>query len=85
MRFLTVLFLFHLLSTVYAGFPEWSPTFGVKGTSPQKLSLSLGISNVPWGGYFGGDTGLLFRLEPGLAGWKVHLGIRNTFSMIFFR
>ncbi len=70
-----------LVLPVMAGFDNWSPTIGVKLTTPQKMCLSLGISGTSWGGLFGPDSGILIRLEPGLSGGKLHLGTRHTFSM----
>jgi len=63
-------------------FPDWSPTIDVKVTYPQKASVSIGISSISWGSLWGGGNGVVFRVEPGLAGGKVHLGVRNAFSMI---
>ncbi len=71
------------VSEVKGSILEWSPTVGVKVTAPQKLSVSIGFCNIPWIGLWGGDTGMVFRLEPGLAGGKIHLGIRSAFSMVF--
>ncbi len=70
-------------SPVIGGILPCSPTVGVKLTSPQKLSVSIGISGIPWGVPWGDDTGMVFRLEPGLSGGKIHLGIRSSFRMIF--
>ena len=83
MRLLAVLVLLLSVSAVNGGFPEYSPTVGVKVTVPQKISVSIGFSNIPWNSLWGGDSGMVFRLEPGLAGGKVHLGIRSAFSMVF--
>ncbi len=83
MKLLAVLVILCSVSPVNGGFPEWTPTVGVKVTTPQKLSVSIGFSNIPWNSLWGGDSGMVFRLEPGLAGGKVHLGIRSAFSMVF--
>jgi hypothetical protein len=61
--------------------PDWSPSVGVQVTVPQKLSVSLGVSNIPWGILWGDRGGLLIRLEPGISGGKLHLGLRDVFSM----
>jgi hypothetical protein len=58
-----------------------SPTASLQITTPQKASLSLGLSGVEWGSLWGPDAGFLVRLEPGLAGGKVHLGSRFAFSI----
>jgi hypothetical protein len=62
---------------------SWSPTAGVQVTFPQKLSVSVGISSVPWGRVWSSDGGVLLRLEPGFSGGKLHLGVRNALSMVF--
>jgi hypothetical protein len=71
------------VSPVRGDFPDWSPSLAVKVTSPQKLSVSIGISSISWGSVWGGGSGVVFRVEPGLAGGKIHLGIRSAFSMLF--
>ena len=83
MRLLAVLVILSSISTVNGGLQDWSPTVGVKVTTPQKLSLSIGFSSIPWNSLWGGDSGMVLRLEPGLAGGKIHLGLRSAFSMIF--
>ncbi|RKZ06583.1 hypothetical protein DRQ25_13595 [Candidatus Fermentibacteria bacterium] len=84
MRILVVILLFLCaVSAVNGGFPDWSPTVGLKVTTPQKISVSIGFSSIPWNSLWGGGSGLVFRLEPGLAGGKVHLGVRSAFSMVF--
>jgi hypothetical protein len=84
MKFLAVLVLLLCsVSAVSGGLQEWSPTVGVKVTTPQKISVSIGFSSIPWNSIWGGDSGMVFRLEPGLAGGKVHLGVRSAFSMVF--
>ncbi len=83
MRLLAVLIVLFSVSAVDGGLLEWSPTVGVKVTTPQKLSVSIGFCSIPWNSLWGGDSGMVLRLEPGLAGGKVHLGIRSAFSMVF--
>ena len=83
MRLLAVIVLLFSASAVKGNILEWSPTVGVKVTTPQKLSVSIGFSSIPWIGLWGGDSGIVCRLEPGLAGGKIHLGIRSAFSMVF--
>ncbi len=71
----------YLVLPVMADFDNWSPSISIKLTTPQKMSLSLGISGTSWGGLFDSDTGLLIRLEPGISGGKLNPGTRHTFSM----
>ncbi len=82
MKTLKLLVIVCLVLPVMADFANWSPTIGIKLTTPQKMSLSLGISGTSWGGLFGSDSGILIRLEPGLSGGKLHLGTRHTFNMV---
>ena len=76
---------FAALSAVLAaaGAPDWSPTVGVQLTTPQKLNVSVGVTSIPWGGFWSSQGGLLVRLEPGLSGGKVHAGFRTSLSMAF--
>ncbi len=57
---------------------------GVQVTTPQKLSVSLGFTSIPWGILWGGRGGFLLRLQPGISGGKIQAGIRDSFSMVFF-
>lgn len=82
MNTLKLMVMISLVLPVTADFDNWSPTIGVKLTTPQKMSLSIGFSGTSWGGLFGPDSGFLIRLEPGLSGGKLHLGTRHTFSMV---
>lgn len=60
-----------------------SPTVSLQVTTPQKLSLSIGVSTVSWMKLMGEETGAVLRLEPGISGGKVHLGVRNMFLFSF--
>lgn len=63
--------------------PGWSPTAAAQVTLPQKLSISVGVTGIPWGLLWSSDGGMLLRLEPGLCGGKLHLGYRSSLSMAF--
>jgi len=65
--------------------PGISPTAGVQITVPQKLSVSAGISTIPFGNVYGSGAGMVFRLQPGLAGGKVQAGLRSAFSFFFLQ
>lgn len=54
MRLLTFLVFLFSVSAVKGGLQEWSPTVGVKVTTPQKLSVSIGFSSIPWNSLWGG-------------------------------
>jgi hypothetical protein len=56
---------------------------GLQVGIPQKVSVSLGITSIPWGSVWGSDGGFLVRIEPGLSGGKLHAGLRSTLSMAF--
>jgi len=57
-----------------------SPTGSLQVTTPQRYSLSLGYSSADWG-LFGSSGGYVIRIEPGLSGGKVHLGLRGIFNL----
>ncbi|MCD4707119.1 MAG: hypothetical protein K8S62_05215 [Candidatus Sabulitectum sp.] len=77
----TLILLTILSATACAGLLSWSPTVSVQVTTPQRYSLSLGISGVDWGSAFGSESGFLIRVEPGVSGGKLHAGTRNAFSL----
>ncbi len=78
-----VLFLLLIICiTATAGLSSWSPTVSVQVTTPQRYSLSIGVSGSNWGSLFGSDSGILFRVEPGLSGIKLHVGRRGTFNFL---
>jgi len=54
MRLTSVLIVLFSVSAVKGGLQEWSPTVGVKVTTPQKLSVSIGFCSIPWNGLWGG-------------------------------
>lgn len=62
---------------------DWSPTASVQVGLPQKISVSIGFSGIPFGSIWGADSGVLLRIEPGLSCGKLHLGMRHVFSMAF--
>lgn len=73
-----------LLMLLLTGFSNaLSPTGSVQVTTPQRLSLSLGVCGTDFFGTFGGSSGILFRMEPGISGGKLHLGMRSMFSLMF--
>lgn len=72
-----------LLTTLIPSAQGISPTGSIQVTSPQRYSFSLGISSVDWGRAFGSSSGYVLRIEPGLSGGKLHLGIRSAFSLVF--
>lgn len=67
--------------TATAGLISLSPTVSIQVTTPQRFSLSLGISGVDWGGLFGSESGFLIRVEPGISGGKFHAGTRSVFNL----
>ncbi|MCK5065314.1 MAG: hypothetical protein KAQ97_08525 [Candidatus Fermentibacteraceae bacterium] len=81
MKTLKLALIFCLVLPTIAGSNNLFPTIGAKITTPQKISISLGISGTSWGRLFGPDSGFLIRLEPGLSGGKFHIGTRHTFNM----
>jgi hypothetical protein len=68
-------------ATGAAGLLSLSPTVSVQVTTPQRYSLSLGVSGTDWGSAFGSESGFLVRVEPGLSGGKLHAGRRSVFSL----
>ncbi|MBD3278785.1 MAG: hypothetical protein GF388_10840 [Candidatus Aegiribacteria sp.] len=72
-----------LITVPRASAGGFSPTVSLQVTTPQKLSVSLGLSSVSWMNLMGKETGAVFRVEPGLSGGKVHLGVRNMFLFSF--
>lgn len=78
-----VFFLLMIASaTATSGLTSWSPTVSFLVTAPQRYSLSIGVSGSNWGSLFGSDSGILFRVEPGISGIKLHVGRRGTFSFL---
>jgi len=69
------------VSAASGGELPFGPTVTLQITTPQKASLSFGLTGVEWGRLWGPEAGFLVRLEPGLAGGKAHLGARFAFSM----
>ena len=65
------------------GMMEWTPTASVQVGIPQKISVSIGFCSIDFGTIWGADSGALLRIEPGLSGGKLHVGIRQVFSMVF--
>lgn len=69
--------------TARSGVPGWSPTASIQITSPQRASVSVGITSIGFGTLWGPESGMLVRIEPGLGGGKLHVGSRFGFSMAF--
>jgi hypothetical protein len=59
------------------------PTFAAKLTWPTKASVELGLSTAGLGSVFSIGDGFVLRVEPGLAGGKLHAGIRHQFTFLF--
>jgi hypothetical protein len=62
---------------------ECFPTFAAKLTYPAKVSLEIGLSTLELHSLFSIADGFVVRAEPGLAGGKLHAGIRNQFTFMF--
>lgn len=60
-----------------------SPTGSLQITTPQRWSISLGVCFDDGFGAFGPSSGMVARLEPGISGGKLHLGVRSIFSLAF--
>ena len=59
------------------------PTFAAKLTYPAKASLEIGFSTLDLHSVFSIADGFVLRVEPGLAGGKLHAGIRYQFTFLF--
>jgi hypothetical protein len=62
----------------------FTPTVSLQVTTPQIVNASFGIATMKSSSIWGAPrTGLVFRVEPGLGGGKLHAGGRFAFSMFF--
>jgi hypothetical protein len=59
------------------------PTFAVKLTWPARASAEIGLSTLDFHSVFSVADGFVIRAEPGLAGGKLHAGLRHQFTFVF--